>query len=329
MSLRKANILTVPLDSQLDVAGFRHAGTSLRTLLGGVRIGAGVYEAYADQPIWPYHYHYGIEEWLYVISGAPVLREPSGRRTLSPGDFICFPAGPSGAHTLEGPGRFVLFSGPHTHEPPYMTAYPDSDKVSSPEGILLRSSAVGYWHGEGTGDASEHLEPRTAPPPSPPQPLVNVHKLEAVSIEGFNQPPGFLTREAQFGPTLGATKLGATLYEVDAGERSVPYHYEWGREEWTLVLTGTPTLRHPGGEDQLERGDVVAFPDGPDGAHQMINRGSQPSRLIMFSTKDDPTSIHYPDSGKILIADPNGDTYMFRKSDEVDYWDGEADRPAQ
>jgi hypothetical protein len=31
-----------------------------------------------------------------------------------------------------------------------MSVYPDSDKVSGPEGILLRGSAVGYWHGEGT-----------------------------------------------------------------------------------------------------------------------------------------------------------------------------------
>jgi hypothetical protein len=29
-----------------------------------------------------------------------------------------------------------------------MSVYPDSDKVSGPEGILLRNSAVSYWHGD-------------------------------------------------------------------------------------------------------------------------------------------------------------------------------------
>ncbi|MEJ7792429.1 MAG: hypothetical protein WKF65_10715 [Gaiellaceae bacterium] len=41
---------------------------------------------------------------------------------------------------------------------PYMSVYPGSDKVSGPEGILLRSSAVSYWHGEGTAVASESVE---------------------------------------------------------------------------------------------------------------------------------------------------------------------------
>ena len=69
---------------------------------------------------------------------------------------MCFPTGPAGAHTLYGPGRFVIFATDH-HVEPWLSVYPDSDKISGPEGMLLRSSAVGYWHNEGT-----------AGPPSPP-----------------------------------------------------------------------------------------------------------------------------------------------------------------
>ena len=43
--------------------------------IGADRLGAAVYEAEAGHPIWPYHYHHDFEEWLYVISGAPVLRD--------------------------------------------------------------------------------------------------------------------------------------------------------------------------------------------------------------------------------------------------------------
>ncbi len=57
------NILSVELDEPLDEAGFRHIATSVGLRLGAQRIGASVYQAEAGLPIWPYHYHYGIEEW--------------------------------------------------------------------------------------------------------------------------------------------------------------------------------------------------------------------------------------------------------------------------
>ena len=110
MSIKKVNILSVELDEPLDEAGFRHAATSVGERLGARRIGAGVYRAEAGVPIWPYHYHHGIEEWLYGIAGAPVLREPAGERTLAPGDVVCFPSGQRGTHTVSGPGSFVIFA---------------------------------------------------------------------------------------------------------------------------------------------------------------------------------------------------------------------------
>ena len=75
------NILSVELDEPLDEAGFRHVATSVGLPLGAQRIGASVYRAEAGVPIWPYHYHHGIEEWLYVIVGRPRAsrtREGSG-----------------------------------------------------------------------------------------------------------------------------------------------------------------------------------------------------------------------------------------------------------
>ena len=105
VSLATVNIATVALGARLDEAGFRHRATAVGERVGAARIGAGVYEAEAGFPIWPYHYHHGVEEWLYVISGAPVLRAPAGERTLKPGDLVCFPAGYEGAHTVSGPGR--------------------------------------------------------------------------------------------------------------------------------------------------------------------------------------------------------------------------------
>jgi uncharacterized cupin superfamily protein len=295
VSVVKVNILGVELDEALDKAGFRHVATSLGPRLRARRIGASVYRAEAGSPIWPYHYHHGIEEWLYVIAGAPVLREPAGERTLAPGDVVCFPSGRRGAHTLKGPGRLAIFSTGHDAEP-WLSVYPDSDKVSGPEGILLRSSAVGYWHGEGTGGSPEPVEHAREPGPSPPQPAVNASAL-SVEAADPHAPAGSRYRAARLGPLLGADRLDGTVVEVDPGEGSEPYRYVHGREEWLLVLDGTPTLRHPQGEDRLEAGDVVCFPEGPAGTHRLLNRGAAVVRALFVSTTGLPANVCYPDTG--------------------------------
>ena len=215
MSVKKVNILSVELDEPLDEAGFRHVATSVGLRLGARRIGAGVYQAEAGLPIWPYHYHHGIEEWLYVIAGAPVLRDPSGERILTPGDLVCFPSGHVGAHTVKGPGRFVIFA-TGQHVEPYMSVYPDSDKVSGPGGILLRSSAVGYWHGEGTAGPSEPVEIVREPESSPPQSAVNTLALRAEEADP-HAPTGFRYRAAKLGPLLGADRLDGTVVDLDPG----------------------------------------------------------------------------------------------------------------
>jgi uncharacterized cupin superfamily protein len=236
-------------------------------------------------PIWPYHYHYGVEEWLYVIEGAPVLREPAGERTLAPGDLVAFAVGHAGAHTVKGPGRFVIFSAGQDVEP-WLTIHVDSDKVSGPENILLRSGAVGYWHGEGTAGPSEPVEVVRQPDWSPPQPIVNV-----------------LRADGAVGPLLRAAMLDATVVSAEPE----PYHYVHGREQWLLVLTGTPTLRHPDGREELEPGDLVCLPEGPAGAHQLLDRGDSTVRALLLSTTGLPANVHYPDSGQWLLRHGPGD----------------------
>jgi uncharacterized cupin superfamily protein len=136
-----------------------------------------------------------------------------------------------------------------------------------------------------------------------------------------SDPPGFKARAVRVGPMLGAEMLGATIYELDAGESICPYHYEHGVEEWLLVLSGHPVVRHPDGEDILAPGDLVAFPEGPAGAHKVTGRGDETTRLIFFSTVAEPATAIYPDSGKIGVWPPGK---LFRLADAVDYWDGEA-----
>ncbi len=143
---------------------------------------------------------------------------------------------------------------------------------------------------------------------------------------GFDDddPPGYHAGYFRIGPAVGASMLGASLYELAAGESICPYHYEYSNEEWLLVVSGTPTLRHPEGEDELRAGDVVGFPVGPEGAHKVTNRGSEPSRVVIFSTRHEPSVAVYPDSDKIGVwpGDPR-DNVLVRRESSVDYWDRE------
>ena len=42
----------------------------------------------------------------------------------------------------------------------------------------------------------------------------------------------------RLGKQLGATQTGMSVYELPPGQSVCPYHYEYGEEEWVLVLTG-------------------------------------------------------------------------------------------
>ena len=76
-------------------------------------------------------------------------------------------------------------------------------------------------------------------------------------------PEGFRPGAVRLGTLLGAARTGMSVYELPPGQAICPYHYEYGEEEWLLVLAGRPTLRHPEGKDELEPWDVVFFPPGP------------------------------------------------------------------
>src|SRR4051812_27158122 len=94
-------------------------------------------------------------------------------------------------------------------------------------------------------------------------------------------PEGVELRAAIVDEPIGAQHLGGTLLEIAPGGRGWPYHWEAAQEEWLLVLAGTPTVRTPEGEEVLRPGDLVCFPVGPDGAHQVRNDGGEPCRVLM------------------------------------------------
>jgi uncharacterized cupin superfamily protein len=139
-----------------------------------------------------------------------------------------------------------------------------------------------------------------------------------------NDRAGYRHRVTAFGKRLGASLLGGSLYELPPGEKTWPYHFEQGCEEWLLVVAGRPTLRSPDGEQELEPGDVAVFREGPAGAHQVWNATDEPVRIVFLSSKSPVAVVHYPDSGKVGIwSQVEGYQAMLRDEPKLDYWEGE------
>jgi len=130
---------------------------------------------------------------------------------------------------------------------------------------------------------------------------------------------------ARFGKRIGASMLGGSLYELPPGQSICPYHFEYGDEEWLIVLEGRATLRTPRGAQKLDEGDVVCFPPGPDGAHKVTNKTQGTVRVLMISTKNEPSVAVYPDSDKVGVWPGLGakNLMLHRKDGRVGYWEGE------
>jgi uncharacterized cupin superfamily protein len=145
------NIFSVEnLEGRIDVArALRSTATAMY-----------IYDLSPGQDGGPYHYEYE-EEWLLVIDGTIVLREPDGERSLERGDLVCFQPGPAGAHQImnrsESPARTLMFS---SSQVPAVSVYPDSNKIGVWPGnevdeLVFRRDTAVSWADEEEGREEE------------------------------------------------------------------------------------------------------------------------------------------------------------------------------
>ena len=125
------------------------------------------------------------------------------------------------------------------------------------------------------------------------------------------------------GRAVGSNEMLMYIYDLAPGQGSSPYHYEYD-EEWLLVVEGTVVVRAPDGEHTLERGDLVRFPIGPDGAHKVMNRSDAPARTLMFSHMRGLAVSVYPDSDTIgVFPGDEANDLVFRRGTAVPWSYGE------
>jgi uncharacterized cupin superfamily protein len=153
-------------------------------------------------------------------------------------------------------------------------------------------------------------------------------------FEESSEQPGFSWKRAALARQAGGERLGASLFSLPPGEAAFPLHYHLGNEELLVVIDGAPSLRTTEGERVLDRGEVVSFPRGEAGTHQIVNRSDSEARVLLVSEMNAPEVVVRPESGKLsALGRPPGDRgegihRVFYERDEAPFWEGEEPPPA-
>ncbi len=136
----------------------------------------------------------------------------------------------------------------------------------------------------------------------------------------------------RLGPTSGAKALGCSWYEVPPGKTAFPNHYHCANEEGVFILEGTGEARIGKDKVNVEPGDYIAYPPGPEYSHSLKNTGKGPLRYLCLSTMITTEIVGYPDSKKLAGAglfDPATGImgakvrFIIKEQPSVDYYEGE------
>ncbi len=130
-------------------------------------------------------------------------------------------------------------------------------------------------------------------------------------------------RRSMIGRAVAAKLTGLSAYELPPGESTWAYHYELHREEWLIVVSGEVVVRTPAGDHTMRAGDVVCFPPGAAGGHQVRNDSEAPARFAMPSSWAGNGYVAIrPDSNTALIVGP-GYRRIVPLDEDLGYWDRE------
>jgi uncharacterized cupin superfamily protein len=132
----------------------------------------------------------------------------------------------------------------------------------------------------------------------------------------------------RLGAPAGSQLLGGNVTELPPGGVSFPFHYHCATEEAIYVLRGTGTARIGEERVPVREGDWIAYPVGPEHAHQMINDGTEPLVYLCVSANAQKVDVvAYPDSKKVAATAGTFEKplhrWISREGESVDYWDGE------
>ena len=119
---------------------------------------------------------------------------------------------------------------------------------------------------------------------------------------------------------LNPENLSFDLRQLNPDQYSAPYHLHRYAEELFMIISGSATLRTPGGLEVVNSGDLIFFEKGKTGAHQLYNHTIEPCFYLDIRTYIGYDVAEYPDSNKIYIA-PSRE--IFKIDSQLTYFEGE------
>jgi uncharacterized cupin superfamily protein len=118
---------------------------------------------------------------------------------------------------------------------------------------------------------------------------------------------GAVLRATRLAEHAGACRLAANLYELEPGALISPLHFHHRNEELLFVLSGTPALRRSDTDVRdLSPGEIVAFPVGREGVHQVLNRSDRPARVLICATNDLPEVAEQTEADQLAVITTTG-----------------------
>ena len=155
-------------------------------------------------------------------------------------------------------------------------------------------------------------------------PIIN---FDSIAKEAIGDGSAFSANIRAISEKFGMKGIGCKVVELEPEEKAWPYHLHYGHEEVFVILEGSGTLRYDDSEYEIKTNDVIYAPPGEGTAHQIINTSTDKLRYLAISTKENPETCYYPDSGKYASFswDENGQRSVFigHESDSKNYYDGE------
>lgn len=118
---------------------------------------------------------------------------------------------------------------------------------------------------------------------------LNVHPVNPAARRAISSP----------GDVTGLTTLGINIFEIAPGDKSTEYHVHACEDEAVYVLAGTGTARTGGNSHDIQAGDFIGYPKGGP-AHEILNSGEGPLRLLVIGQRLSEDVVDYPDKGKRL-----------------------------
>jgi uncharacterized cupin superfamily protein len=149
--------------------------------------------------------------------------------------------------------------------------------------------------------------------------------IKSPEFDDVREHEGFNCRRARLGLQAGAVRVGASLWELPPGQAAYPYHYHLVEEELLIMLEGSMQLRTPDGWRTFEEGEVIAFPVGEAGAHQVVNTGDTTVKFLAISPSGMPEIVVQADASKLGAferrADGGGIREWYRRADAAPYFE--------